>query len=58
MFGFDKIDLQRFAVAAVGAIVLSSAFVGAAVAPASVPPSSCVSVSYSSLSQFSDLANA
>ena len=58
MFGPGKIDLQKVAVAAVGAIVLSSAFVGAAVAPASAATSNCVSVSYSSLSQFSDLANA
>ena len=54
----DKIDLQRMAVAAVGAVVLTTAFVGAAVAPASVPVSGCVQVSYASFSQFSDLANA
>ena len=34
MFNFDKIELQRIATAAVGALVLTTACVGAAVAPA------------------------
>ena len=34
MLGFDKIDLQRIATAAVGALVLTTACVGAAVGPA------------------------
>jgi hypothetical protein len=34
MFNFDKIDLQRIVTAAVGALVLSTACIGAAVAPA------------------------
>lgn len=58
MFEFDRIELQRMAVAAVGAVVLTTAFVGAAVAPASVLADRCVVVSYASTSQFSDLANA
>lgn len=58
MFKFDKIEMQRMAVAAVGAMVLTTAFVGAAVAPASVPANDCLLVSYASTSQFSDLANA
>ena len=36
MFNFDKIDLQRIATAAVGALVLTTACVGAAVGPARV----------------------
>ena len=58
MFGCDRIDLQRMAVAAVGAIVLTTTFVGAAIAPASVPASGGVLVSWASGSQFADLANA
>jgi hypothetical protein len=34
MFNFDKFDLQRISVALVGALMLSSLCVGAAVAPA------------------------
>jgi hypothetical protein len=34
MFNFDHIDFQRIAVAAVGALILTTTFVGAAVAPA------------------------
>lgn len=34
MFNFDRIDLQRIATAAVGALVLTTACVGAAVGPA------------------------
>jgi hypothetical protein len=34
MLGFDKIDFQRMAVAVVGAVMLSSLCIGAAVAPA------------------------
>ncbi|MDQ3140265.1 MAG: hypothetical protein M3Q15_06025 [Pseudomonadota bacterium] len=34
MFQFDRTDLQRMGVAAIGAIILSTTFVGAAVAPA------------------------
>ena len=34
MFRFDKMDLQRFAVALVGALTLSTLCVGAAVVPA------------------------
>jgi outer membrane biosynthesis protein TonB len=34
MFKFDKTDLQRFAVSSVGALALSAACIGAAVAPA------------------------
>ena len=34
MFKFDTVDLQRIAVAAVGALILTTTFVGAAVAPA------------------------
>lgn len=34
MFNFDTIDLQRIATAAVGALVLSTACVAAAVGPA------------------------
>lgn len=57
MTGFDKIDLQRIAVALVGALVLSTAFVGAAVAPAAAA-THCAVVGYAQASQFSDLANA
>jgi hypothetical protein len=41
MFGFDKIDFQRMTVAALGALILTTTFVSAAVAPASVPLSEC-----------------
>jgi hypothetical protein len=58
MLRFDKIELQRMAAAAVGALVLTTTFVGAAVAPASVPASDCIVVSCVGGSQFSDLANA
>lgn len=58
MFRFEKIEIQRVAVAAVGAMVLTSAFVGAAVAPASVTREECAVITYASPSQFSDLANA
>ncbi len=34
MFDFDKIDLQRMTVAMIGALLLSSVCIGAAVAPA------------------------
>ena len=34
MFKFDKIDLQRVATAAIGAIILTTVSVGAAVGPA------------------------
>ncbi len=34
MFNFDRTDFQRFAVAAVGALILSTTAVGAAVGPA------------------------
>ncbi|HEY0627394.1 MAG TPA: hypothetical protein VGD10_11760 [Allosphingosinicella sp.] len=34
MFNFDRTDLQRFAVAAVGALILTGTAVGAAVGPA------------------------
>lgn len=34
MFTFDRIDLQRIATAAVGALFMTVTFVGAAVAPA------------------------
>jgi len=34
MFTFDKIDLQRIAVSAIGAVILSTACVLGAVAPA------------------------
>ena len=34
MFQFDRTDLQRMGVAAIGALILSTTFVGAAVAPA------------------------
>ena len=34
MFKLDRIDIQRIAAAAVGALFLTTAFVGAAVAPA------------------------
>lgn len=34
MFNFDKIDFQRIATSAVGALVLAAACVGAAVGPA------------------------
>ena len=34
MFNFAKLDLQRIATAAIGALVLSTACVGAAIAPA------------------------
>jgi hypothetical protein len=34
MFNFDISDIQRITVAAVGALILASTFVGAAVAPA------------------------
>ncbi|CAA9533796.1 MAG: hypothetical protein AVDCRST_MAG23-1261 [uncultured Sphingosinicella sp.] len=58
MFKFDKVELQRMAVAAVGALVLTTTFVGAAVAPASVPAESCAVAICAASSQFSDLANA
>ncbi len=58
MFSFDKIDFHRTVIAAVGAMVLTTAFVGAAVAPASVPTQDCVRVGHAGTSQFSDLANA
>lgn len=34
MFDFDRIDLQRIAFSAVGALILSTTVVGAAVGPA------------------------
>ena len=34
MFRFDRIDVQRIAVAAVGAVILTATAVGAAVGPA------------------------
>lgn len=34
MFKFDRIDIQRIVTAAVGALFLTTAFVGAALAPA------------------------
>ena len=34
MFNFDKTDFQRIAVAAIGALILSTTAVGAAVGPA------------------------
>ena len=34
MFNFDRIDIQRIAVAAVGALILTVTAVGAAVGPA------------------------
>ena len=34
MFNFDRIDIQRIAVAAVGAVILTATAVGAAVGPA------------------------
>ncbi len=41
MFKFDRIDFQRFAVAAVGALILSTTAVTAAVGPAmAVEPAS------------------
>ncbi len=58
MFKFEKTELQRMAVAAVGALVLTTAFVGAAVAPASVPAGGYVPAGHAATSQFSDLANA
>jgi hypothetical protein len=58
MFKFRKIEMQRTAVAAVGALVLTTTFVGAAVAPASVPANGCLPLTCASISQFSDLANA
>jgi len=57
MFGFGNLDLQRVAVAAVGAVVLATTFVSAAVAPASVPLEECLTMQVGT-SQFSDLANA
>ena len=43
MFGIDKIDLQRILTAAVGALVLTTACVGAAVGPARAAETSIVS---------------
>ena len=57
MTGFDKIDLQRIAVAMVGAMILATACVGAAVAPAAAA-THCAVVGYAQASQFADLANA
>ena len=57
MTGFDKIELQRIAVAMFGALVLATACVGAAVAPAAAA-TPCAVVGYAHASQFSDLANA
>ena len=57
MTGFDREDLQRIATALVGAIVLATACVGAAVAPAAAA-THCAVVGYAQASQFSDLANA
>jgi hypothetical protein len=57
MTGFDKTDFQRIAVAIVGAMVLATACVGAAVAPAAAA-THCAVVGYAQVSQFSDLANA
>jgi hypothetical protein len=42
MFAFDKIDFQRITIALVGALVLSTACVGAAVAPAEAAETSLV----------------
>lgn len=57
MTGFDRNDLQRIATAMVGAIVLATACIGAAVAPAAAS-THCAVVGYAKTSQFSDLANA
>jgi hypothetical protein len=57
MIGFDKNDLQRMGMALVGALVLATACVGAAVAPAAAA-THCAVVGYAAASQFSDLANA
>lgn len=47
MFKRDSIGLQRFILAGFGALVLSSAFVGAAVAPAKVEAGqTCLLVSH------------
>lgn len=47
MFKLDRIDLQRFVVAGIGALVLSAACVGAAVAPAQAQgPATCLLVSH------------
>ena len=45
MFKFNKIDFQRIATAAVGALVLTTACVGAAVAPARAVETASVQVS-------------
>ncbi|HEV2747577.1 MAG TPA: hypothetical protein VGW34_09805 [Allosphingosinicella sp.] len=45
MFNFDKIDLQRIATAAVGALILTTACVGAAVAPARAVETAPIQVS-------------
>lgn len=57
MTGFDKNEIQRIGLALVGAIVLATACVGAAVAPAAAA-THCAVVGYAQASQFSDLANA
>lgn len=57
MTGFDKNEIQRIGMALVGAIVLATACVGAAVAPAAAA-THCAVVGYAQASQFSDLANA
>jgi len=57
MTGFDKTDFQRIAMSIVGAAVLATACVGAAVAPAAAA-THCAVVGYAQVSQFSDLANA
>lgn len=44
MFKFDTTDLQRIAVAAVGALILTTTFVGAAVAPARAAETAAVVV--------------
>jgi hypothetical protein len=58
MFRFDKNEIGRAAVAAIGAVALTTTFVGAAVAPASVTQESCAVVGHVGASQCSDLANA
>lgn len=47
MFKFDGIDLQRFVIAGIGALVLSATCVGATIAPAQAQQAqSCLLVSH------------
>jgi len=52
MFGFDKTDLQRLVVSALGALTLSATCIGAAVGPArAAAPASTISQIYQPAAQ-------